>query len=266
MRNLHVFLAAAAFAGLLAPASAQMAQPHVIRGTITAVSGSMVTIQRSTGAIVVNDEPALNDKMTGNVAVGRQVVARGYWRGGTFYATSFADSNVYELMPDENRLMGGPMPGRPRGVVRGNITAVSGHLVTVSNGTNSIVINDQPALNRKLTGSVAVGRSIAAIGYWRGGTFYATTIEGAANAGNIPQTLPNFGAFARIPDSLSGTITAVSGSRVTLQQSTGTIVVNDQPALNARSTGNVAVGRQVVAEGYWLHGTFYATSFEDATP
>ena len=266
MRKLHVFLAAAAFIGLPAPAWAQSPGPRVITGTITAVSGSMVTIQRSTGTIVVNDQPALNNRMSGNVAVGRQVVARGYWQGGTFYATSFADANVYELMPDEDRLVGGPMPGRPRGAVRGNITAVSGHLVTVSNGTNSIVINDQPALNRKLTGSVAVGRSIVAIGYWHGGTFYATTIEDAASAGNIPQTLPNFGAFARIPDSLSGTITAVSGSQVTLQQSAGTIVINDQPALNARSTGNVAVGRQVVADGYWLHGTFYATRFEDATP
>lgn len=267
MRNLCSFIAAAAFAGLLLPASAQETQPRVISGTITSVNGHLVTIQRSTGTIVVNDQPALNNRMTGNVAVGRQIVARGYWQDGTFYATSFSDANVYGIIPrDEDDVMGAPMTGRLRGVVRGTITNISGHLVTVSNGSDSLVINDQPALDRKLTGNVATGRNIVAIGYWRGGTFYATTIDDASQAENIPETIPNFGAFERIPDSLSGTITAVNGNQVTLQQSTGTIVVNDQPAFNRRATGNVAVGRQVVADGYWLHGTFYVTSFSDATP
>jgi hypothetical protein len=263
MRYLYVFLAAAALGGMLAPAVAQNQGPHVISGTITSVNGHLVTIQRSTGTITVNDQPALNNQTTGNVAVGRQVVARGYWQGGTFYATSFADANVYGAtsMPG-----GGPILGRLRGVVRGNVTTVNGHLVTVSNGTDSIVIDDQPALNRKLTGNVTVGRSIAAIGYWRGGTFYATTIDDANDASSVPQGAPDFGTFRHIPDSISGTITGVSGNQITLQQASGTVVVNDQPALNARSTGNVAVGRAVVANGYWLHGTFYATSFDDATP
>ena len=247
---------------LAAPSLAQMPQPRVISGTITAVSGSMVTLQRSTGTIVVNDQPALSNRMTGNVAVGRQVVARGYWQGGTFYVTSFADANVYGVEPPSFAPLG---RGRLRGAVRGTITAVNGHLVTVSNGTHTIVINDQPALNRRLTGRVAAGRDVVASGYWRGGTFYATTISDAS-ASQVPMGVPNFGAFARVPDSLSGTITSVSGNQVTLQQSGGSIVVNDQPALNAQNSGTVAVGRQVVASGYWLHGVFYVTSFADATP
>ncbi len=257
MRTIYAYLAAAAFLGVMAPAAAQTTTPRVIRGTITSVSGNLVTIQQSTGTIVVNDQPALDNRMTGNVAAGRQVAATGYWQNGTFYATSFADANV----------LYGP-EGRLRGVVRGTIGAVSGHLVTVHRGGDSIVINDQPALNRKLTGSVAVGRDIVASGYWHGGTFYATTIADAGTAGadNVPADASDFGAFTRTPDSLSGTITSVNGNQVTLQQSTGSVAINDQPALNAQSTGNVAVGRAVVANGYWLHGVFYATSFADATP
>jgi len=211
----------------------------------------------------VNDQPALNNQMTGNVAVGRQVVARGYWQGGTFFATSFADSNVYGYSGMDEP--GNGLIGRLRGAVRGTITNVSGHLVTVQ-GTdgNSLAINTTPALNRKLSGNVATGRQIVAIGYWRGGTFYATTIADANSAGD--EDVPDFGAFRHIPDSLSGTITAVSGATVTLQQATRSIDVNDQPALNNKATGNVAVGRQVIANGYWLHGTFYVTSFADATP
>ncbi len=269
VRNLYAGLAAAVFLGLAAPAGAQTAPaspdatPRVISGTITAVNGSMVTIQRSNGSIVVNDQPALDQKMSGNVAVGRQVVATGNWQGGTFYASSFADANVYGYAGVEGP--GSGLAGRLRGAVRGTITSVKGHLVTVRGPQGSIVINDQPALNQKLTGNVNVGREVVAAGYWRGGTFYATTISDA-NSSSASGTGPDFGAFAHVPDSLSGTITGVSGSQVTLQQSTRSIIVNDQPALNTRSTGNVAVGRQVVADGYWLHGVFYATSFVDATP
>lgn len=262
MRTLNVLLSAAALLACMAPAAAQTAEPRFIRGTITAVNGHLVTVQRSDGNVVVNDQEALNNQMTGNVAVGRQIVARGHWQDGTFYATSFADANVYDagMVPGEQL-----MPGRLHGVVRGTITNVNGHLVTISDGTDSIVVNNTPALNQRLTGNVATGRNVVASGYWRGGTFYATTIADA-NDSNISQSVPDFGAFHRIPDSVSGTITSVSGNQVTLQQSNGTITINSQPALNQKMTGRVAVGRQVVADGYWLHGTFYATSFADATP
>jgi|GEM_PF-2445121 len=265
MRTIIAALAATALFGAAAPAFAQEPMPRVISGTITAVNGHLVTIQRSNGTVVVNDQPALDNQMTGNVAVGRQIVARGYWQDGTFYATSFADANVYRYADSFGPEATGIPAGRLRGAVRGTITQVRGHLVTVRGSDHDIVINDQPALNRKLTGNVAVGRDVVAVGYWSGGTFYATTIEDAAKAG-VAEDEPDFGAFQRRPDSLSGTITAVNGNQVTLQQSTGTIVVNDQPALNARASGPVAVGRQVVANGYWLHGVFYATSFDDATP
>ena len=61
-------------------------------------------------------------------------------------------------------------------------------------------------------------------------------------------------------DDVSGTITIVKGHLVTVQQSDKSVVINDQPALDAKHTGKVAVGRTVVAYGYWLDGTFFATS------
>src|SRR5471030_1148939 len=46
---------------------------------------------------------------------------------------------------------------------------------------------------------------------------------------------------------LSGTITAVSGNLVTIQQADRTVVINDQPALNRKTSGQVAVGRTLIA-------------------
>ena len=59
----------------------------VVEGTITIVKGHLVTVQQSTGTVVVDDTPALNNQFTGKVAVGRRVVAHGYWDGDNFYAT-----------------------------------------------------------------------------------------------------------------------------------------------------------------------------------
>jgi hypothetical protein len=58
-----------------------------VDGTITMVKGHLVTVQQSTGTIVVDDTPALAREDTGKVAVGRTIVAHGYWDGDNFYAT-----------------------------------------------------------------------------------------------------------------------------------------------------------------------------------
>lgn len=67
--------------------------------------------------------------------------------------------------------------GPHRARVTGTITAVKGHLVTVQQATRTVVINDQPALNRQMTGKVAVGRQVVAYGYWVDQNFFATIIE-----------------------------------------------------------------------------------------
>ncbi len=70
-----------------APAPVDKYTHQRVVGTITSVSGHLVTVQQSSQSLVINDSPALDKEMTGRVAVGRQVVAHGYWDGGTFYAT-----------------------------------------------------------------------------------------------------------------------------------------------------------------------------------
>ena len=58
-----------------------------VEGTITIVKGHLVTIQQGTGTVVIDDTPALNNQFSGKVAVGRRIVAHGYWVGDNFYAT-----------------------------------------------------------------------------------------------------------------------------------------------------------------------------------
>jgi hypothetical protein len=60
-----------------------------VSGTITAVRGHLVTLQRSDNDLVIDDQPALDSESTGRVAVGRVVTAHGYWQDGTFYANRF---------------------------------------------------------------------------------------------------------------------------------------------------------------------------------
>jgi len=67
--------------------------------------------------------------------------------------------------------------GPRRARVAGTITAVRGHLVTLQLADRTLIINDQPALNRETSGRVAVGRQIVAYGYWHDGNFFATAME-----------------------------------------------------------------------------------------
>jgi hypothetical protein len=62
-------------------------------GTITFVKGHLVTVQQTDRTLVINDAPALNNQLTGRVAVGRQITAHGYWDSGTFYATLITTTN-----------------------------------------------------------------------------------------------------------------------------------------------------------------------------
>jgi hypothetical protein len=65
---------------------------------------------------------------------------------------------------------------------------------------------------------------------------------------------------------LTGTIVSVKGHLVTLQQAKGTVVVDDSAALRNQDTGRVAVGRQIIAHGYWVGDNFYATAITGGQP
>lgn len=61
--------------------------------------------------------------------------------------------------------------------VLGTIIGVNGHLVTIQQAKQKLVIDDQPALDQQATGRVAVGRAITAHGYWQDGTFFANRLS-----------------------------------------------------------------------------------------
>jgi hypothetical protein len=61
---------------------------QVVAGTIVSVKGHLVTLQQTTGTVVIDDSAALSNQSSGRVAVGRQIVAHGYWQGNNFYATA----------------------------------------------------------------------------------------------------------------------------------------------------------------------------------
>ncbi len=107
------------------------------------------------------------------------------------------------------------------------------------------------------------------------------------NAGNYGGSY-NQGYTAGACTTLRGTIAAVNGSQVTLRvernqnrNANGNgnysggrygnagydyrrggqeITIDDQPALDNRTTGRVSVGRYVNVVGYWRNGVFYATA------
>jgi hypothetical protein len=98
----------------------------------------------------------------------------GSWQNGTFVPNG---NCVEETAPATTTTTVVANPGRTMERVRGTITAVQGHLVTVQMSTNTLIINDTPALAADQTGRVAVGRMITAHGYWQDGTFFATRFE-----------------------------------------------------------------------------------------
>ncbi len=155
-----------------------------VAGTIVSVTGHLVTVQRSKGQLVIDDQLALNRQLTGKVAVGRRILAHGYWRNKVFYATMMAtpyvDSRCGTWRGNEWRSNGTCTKADDmyrHQYVAGTITGVTGHLVTIQRSKGTLVIDDQLALNRKMTGTVAVGRRILAHGYWRNKVFYATLIQ-----------------------------------------------------------------------------------------
>lgn len=60
-----------------------------VRGIISSISASRVTlVLSSVSTITIDDQQALDKGTAENLYVGSSVTAYGYWNGGTFYATS----------------------------------------------------------------------------------------------------------------------------------------------------------------------------------
>ena len=106
----------------------------------------------------------------------------GTWQNGVFVPNG---NCIEETAPAPPSAVVVPMPNPPATVpdvrvmqrMRGTITSVSGHLVTIQEARQTLVVNDSPALSAQQTGRVAVGRQVTVHGYWQDGTFFATRIE-----------------------------------------------------------------------------------------
>lgn len=60
---------------------------NAVRGAIVGVVGNQVTLRTGYRTITIDDQPALNNRTSGRVEIGRYVTAYGYWRSGEFFAT-----------------------------------------------------------------------------------------------------------------------------------------------------------------------------------
>ncbi|HET9029332.1 MAG TPA: hypothetical protein VFN49_04080 [Candidatus Aquilonibacter sp.] len=157
MKHASIALAALLTMAMGSTAFAQVTQDQPTPGTTT-----QQTTTTTTTTVDKDPNADLDDAAaTGpNHAYGDPVC--GTWAGGTWTPNGHCPG--YAVGPHRAR-------------VTGTITAVKGHLVTVQRAADTITINDQPALNRQMTGKVAVGRQIVAYGYWVDKNFFATIIE-----------------------------------------------------------------------------------------
>ena len=60
-----------------------------VSGVITGINGNEVIVHQGLlSALTIDDQPALDNRRTGRVYVGRTITAYGYWRNNVFFATS----------------------------------------------------------------------------------------------------------------------------------------------------------------------------------
>jgi hypothetical protein len=109
----------------------------------------------------------------------------GYWSDGTWIATPCATPYAPYQQPSScgywSQGMWVPTPCAPRrqhAAVSGTIVGVDENMLTVAVGpSQTVIVNDGPALNRLDTGHIYTGRIITAYGYWNGEEFVATSIS-----------------------------------------------------------------------------------------
>lgn len=126
-----------------------------ISGTVTAVNGNLVTFQRDNGSTITvldNNGTTLN--------VGSHYTLNGQMVNGQFVLGS--SNGTY---------------GQSNQTLTGTIMAVGNGTVTLI-GLPPTTINVQQAINNGATnGSLSIGRSITAYGYYSNNVFYATAIR-----------------------------------------------------------------------------------------
>ncbi len=105
----------------------------------------------------------------------------GAWTNGAFQANGNCVTETIttttNAQPAAMAPGGAPAPTRYGERVSGQITNVSGHMITLNHGSSTLIVDDSRALNKQDTGHVATGRDVVAHGYWEDGTFYASSFQ-----------------------------------------------------------------------------------------
>lgn len=115
-------------------------------------------------------------------ASAQQMSPCGYWSEGVWVSTP-CEQPSYQSSPcgywSQGTWIASPCaPRRQRAAVSGTVVGISNNMLTVQTGpAQTVVVNDEPALNRMDTGRIFTGRVITAYGYWDGGEFIATSIS-----------------------------------------------------------------------------------------
>jgi hypothetical protein len=105
----------------------------------------------------------------------------GYWSYGTWVSTPCG--TPYQSSPcgywSGDMWVSTPCtPRQEHAAVSGTIVGVDSNMLTLQVGpTQTVLVNDGPALNRMDTGRIYAGRVITAYGYWDGDEFVATSIS-----------------------------------------------------------------------------------------
>jgi hypothetical protein len=234
-------------------------------GTIIAINGSTLTVKSMQGTVyTVNTTNAQISRNGGtiaatNLAVNDMVIIKGSINGNTVTATSVISGNWKDKFPS-----GDDWKNLKPGIM-GTVTAVSGSTLSVRavNGTTYSVetanAKFQKEKNTAITiSNIAVGDSVIIQGTVNGTTVTAT------NVFDVEAYVQK--AEDRFKPDVSGVVTAVNGSTITVRTENGTVYTVDGAHAKLRTTRDESVSSKYtwsniqVGHTVWIKGTVNGTT------
>ena len=241
-------------------------------GTVTAVSGATITVtNQQTGTVyTVDSTNAKIDKNRTTITASGIAVGDSIFVEGTTTGTSVVASAIHDGVMLKGGMGGGMPGGNPIPGVSGVVTAVSGNTITIT--AKQHTLNSKTATSTTYTidatnasvqkagavssvSGIAVGDTINAQGTITGTTVVATKI----NDGRMMQNR-NAQDGTNMPEGngqpvIAGTVTAVSGSTITITNKSNVAYTIDASAAKitkgdaAGTAASIAVGDVILAQG-----------------
>jgi hypothetical protein len=251
---------------------------HIISGTVASVSGTTLTVTGTDGTVYSVD--ASSAKLLESMSITSLTLANIQMGDKVTVVGTITGTNVVAKGVTDRSFLG-------RNVFMGKVTAVSGSMITISSMVNKVVttytIDATTATLKKGVGKgapttivltdIVVGDRITAVGTLSGTTVSATAVtdmgskkKGKMMGGNKPMMPANVHA---------GTVTAVSGSTITISSMFGTTAttytVNAGAATLTKGVGkgttiavtDIAVGDKIMVSGSTTGTTIAATTIRD---